>query len=607
MYEKSNAEMQVGLGRTFRYLWHHWRRRLWLTLAAVAAMLASVGIDLLFPIVSRNLVDAITAAIPAGRGTVPTPSAQTAVFIAFVAVIAQNLAFHAVRRSAFMWCWIPLASNTMRDIVTEAFARVQRFETDWHTNNFAGATVRKISRGMWAYDTVADTLYIGFLPTAGVLTGVLVLLTVEWPLLGAMTAVVTTIYIGGTFFLIRRYVAPRIEANINADSAIGASLADSITCNPVVKAFGAEGREDFRFWNIAEKWKRAAAVSWRSMEAVIMLQAVILVGLQALLIGYAVWQWSLGAANAGDVVFAITTYALVGANMREIGFHFQNLQNAFNEIEDVVRFLDVPVEPDDRPDARSLRLEGGAVCFDRVTFGYPNQPHATFEALSVDIRRGEKVALVGRSGSGKSSFVKLLQGLYALDSGHIRIDGQDIAKVTHESLRRAVALVPQEPVLFHRSIAENIAYARPEASREEIRLAATRARAHGFIERLPQGYDTLVGERGVKLSGGERQRIAIARAFVADAPILVLDEATSSLDAETEAEIQAALDELMQSRTTLVIAHRLSTIRAVDRILVFEQGAIVEEGSHRELLARAGGTYRSLHETQLSGVQRLTG
>src|SRR5690606_21726192 len=195
-------------------------------------------------------------------------------------------------------------------------------------------------------------------------------------------------------------------------------------------------------------------------------------------------------------------------------------------------------------------------------------------------------------GSGKSTFVKLLQRLYDVAGGRILIDGQDIGGVTLESLRRAIALVPQDPALFHRSLAENIAYGRPEATQAEIEAAARRARAHDFIAALPQGYDTLVGERGVKLSGGERQRVARARAFLADAPILVLDEATSSLDSVTEAEIQSAIEELMQRRTTIVIAHRLSTVREVDRILVFDGGAVVEQGTQAELLARPSGAFR---------------
>jgi len=236
----------------------------------------------------------------------------------------------------------------------------------------------------------------------------------------------------------------------------------------------------------------------------------------------------------------------------------------------------------------------GEIRFEDVTFRYKSVEKPLYSDFSLAVRPGERIALVGPTGSGKSTFVKLLQRLYDIQGGRILIDGQDIAAVRQSELRRAIAVVPQDPALFHRSIAENIGYSRPDATLDEIILAAKRARAHDFIASLAKGYDTLVGERGVKLSGGERQRVAIARAFLADAPILVLDEATSSLDVETEVKVQAATEELMAGRTTIVIAHRLSTIRSADRILVFDGGRIVEEGRHGDLVAR-GGAYARLH------------
>jgi ATP-binding cassette subfamily B protein len=248
----------------------------------------------------------------------------------------------------------------------------------------------------------------------------------------------------------------------------------------------------------------------------------------------------------------------------------------------------------DGEDAKTFLPGPGEIVFDEVRFTYAGQTQALYQDFSLTIRAGEKVALVGPTGSGKSTFVKLVQRLYDVDEGVISIDGQDVRAVTQASLRRAIALVPQDPALFHRSIHDNIAYARPEASRAEVIAAAKRARAHDFIERLPAGYDTLVGERGVKLSGGERQRVAIARAILADAPILIFDEATSSLDNETEAEVQAAMAEVTAGKTAIVIAHRLSTIRDADRILVFDKGRIVEQGAHDELAAKGEGVYARL-------------
>jgi ATP-binding cassette subfamily B protein len=237
-----------------------------------------------------------------------------------------------------------------------------------------------------------------------------------------------------------------------------------------------------------------------------------------------------------------------------------------------------------------------------VTFQFGRHVTPLFEGFSLEIRPGERVGLVGHSGSGKSTFVKLLHRLYDVNGGRILIDGQDIARITQASLRAQLALVPQEPILFHRSLAENIAYARPDARLREIEAAARLANAHEFIRKQPKGYATLVGERGIKLSGGERQRVALARAFLADSPILILDEATSSLDAESEAAIQEAMSRLLAGRTAIVIAHRLSTVRMLDRILVFDSGRVVEEGTHESLLVKPDGTYRRLFERQALGL-----
>jgi len=316
--------------------------------------------------------------------------------------------------------------------------------------------------------------------------------------------------------------------------------------------------------------------------------------LQAGLTGLVVWRWSQGRASAGDVAFVITTFLMMTGYLRNMGDNIRMLQRGLADVEDVARYRRVAPKVVDAAEPRLFAPDIGAVRFEGVTFRYESADRPLYEGLSLEIRPGERVALVGPTGSGKSTFVKLLQRLYDLQDGRILIDGQDIAAVRQQDLRRAIAVVPQDPALFHRSIAENIGYARPDATMDEIMLAARRARAHDFIAALPKGYETLVGERGVKLSGGERQRVAIARAFLADAPILVLDEATSSLDVETEVQVQAATEELMAGRTTIVIAHRLSTIRTADRILVFDGGRIVEEGRHGDLVAK-GGAYARLH------------
>src|SRR5438270_4102393 len=282
--------------------------------------------------------------------------------------------------------------------------------------------------------------------------------------------------------------------------------------------------------------------------------------------------------------------------------HINNLQRSVNDMEELVAIHDEPIGIVDAADARPIAIEGGEIMFDDVTFHYGGHRAPLYDGLSVTIRAGERVGLVGRSGSGKTTFVKLVQRLYDVSDGRVLIDGQDIALATQQSLRSQIAIVQQDPILFHRSLAENIAYGRPGASLEAIEQAARLANAHDFILRLPKGYGTLVGERGVKLSGGERQRVALARAFLADAPVLILDEATSSLDSESEALIQEAMERLMVGRTALVIAHRLSTVRMLDRILVFDNGEVVEEGTHESLVGTADGTYKRLFDRQALGL-----
>ena len=294
----------------------------------------------------------------------------------------------------------------------------------------------------------------------------------------------------------------------------------------------------------------------------------------------------------------LTSFFLLQGYLRDIGQHIRNLQRSVNDMEELVDMQAQPHGVADRPGARPIRIGNGGIEFENVTFHYGSHLTPLYRDFSVSIRPGERVGLVGHSGSGKTTFVKLIQRLYDVNEGRILIDGQDIAQAKQASLRSQIAIVQQEPILFHRSLAENIAYGRPGASQAEIEHAAKLASAHDFIVGLPKGYSTLVGERGVKLSGGERQRVAIARAFLADAPILILDEATSSLDSESEVLIQQAMERLMTGRTTLVIAHRLSTVKALDRLLVFDRGKIVEEGRHEALVRKENGIYRRLFERQ---------
>jgi len=569
------------------YMWRRWTSQPGKLAAFMGLFTVSVVCESLLPLASARLVQALGQA----------PAAENAAAMAALwAFMALALGFYVFRNIGVRF-WIPFASRNMKSIVTGAFADVQRFSADWHASNFAGATVRRASRAMWAYDTISDTVAWFVLPASCVLVGVTIMTALKWPLIGLFVGVTVLAFVLSTILLARFFIADLNRQSNAADTRIGAALADAIGSNPTVKAFGAEAREASRFDAVAEDWRAKATRTWNRFTDAWIVQNALLFLLQAGLVGLVVLEWTRGRATPADATFAITSFFLVSGYLRTLGENFQMLQKGMADIEDVVAYEKQAADVTDAPDAADFapaQRAPGEIRFENVSFGYRNQPAPLYRDFTLVIAPGETAALVGPTGAGKSTFVKLVQRLYDVDGGAIRIDGQDVRSVKQASLRRFIATVPQDPALFHRSLRENIAYARPDATDAEIEAAARRARAHDFIEALPKGYATEVGERGVKLSGGERQRVALARAFLADAPILILDEATSSLDTETERDVQAAMAELMRGRTTIVIAHRLSTVRAADRILVFEQGRIVEQGRHADLVQR-DGLYARLH------------
>jgi ATP-binding cassette subfamily B protein len=545
--------------------------------------------DVTIPILAGRLVDALAQG--PGAGAAPA-------WRAYGFFLAAAVAFYACRQAAFRWFEVPMTVANMEALANDAFARVQRFSADWHANMFGGSIVRRITRAMQAYDMATMTLLLGLGPTFCVLYGLSIYMLFVWLPLGLYALAVVVTFMTASLLLTSRYIRPANRISNALDSRMGGMLADAVGANAVVKAFGAEAREDARFGKATRAWRVATHKTWLRFVNAWFAQILAVLALQAGLVGLLVSLWSRGQASPGDVVFAIAAFMLMAGYLRRFGEEVQTVQRSLDQIEDVAIYAMTPLQIADASDAAPFVPAPppgrGAIAFDRVGFGYVNQGAPIYQDFSLDIGPGERIALVGPTGSGKSTFVKLLQRLYDVEAGAIRVDGQDVRAVTQESLRRAIALVPQDPALFHRSVGENIAYGRPDATDEGVEAAARRAHAHDFIMALPKGYDTLVGERGVKLSGGERQRVAIARALLADAPILVLDEATSSLDTRTEAEIQAAMDEAMRGRTTIVIAHRLSTIRNADRILVFDKGRVVEQGGHAALVSH-GGVYARLH------------
>ena len=569
------------LGFTFRY----WRAQPWRTGLIVALALLSALADVLTPLYAGRLVDAVAS------GAAADELVWSAALTSFWLLIALGIGSALLRQAVFQNI-IVFTLKMMNEMVSNAFYRVQRFSTDWHANSFAGSTVRKITRGMWAVDLLNDTLLVALLPSVVMLVGATALLGAHWPMMGLVVGAGSVLYIAVTTTLSLRYVAPAARLGNAWDTRMGGALADAVSCNAVVKAFGAEEREETRLGRVVDKWRRRTRRTWVRGTLNGGVQAAMLVAMQAGILGVSLLLWSRNQASVGDITFALTMFFMLQGHLRDVGMHIRNLQRSVNDMEELVALEKQPLGVEDRRGAGEIRVTAGEIRFEDVTFRYGAHGTALYDGFSVRIAPGERIGLVGHSGSGKTTFIKLIQRLYDVNGGRITIDGQDIAQAKQASLRSQIAIVQQEPVLFHRTLAENIAYARPGATQGEIEQAARLASAHDFIMALPKGYDTLVGERGTRLSGGERQRISIARAILHNPRILILDEATASVDTQTEGEIQRALLNLVKGRTTFAIAHRLSTLRHADRLVVLDGGRIVEQGTHDELLARRGVFYR---------------
>ncbi|GBQ65139.1 ABC transporter ATP-binding protein [Acetobacter lovaniensis NRIC 0474] len=569
--------------------------RLWLAFpqplaVTVGTVLLATLADVLMPLAAGRLVADV--AEPASQSTRLEDALWMLAALAacgFGSVLAKRCAYLGITR---------LTTRVMQKIGTESFAHVQRLSTDWHANTFAGSTVRRLTRGMWAVDMLDDTLLLMLLPEFCLLVLTTLVLGWHWPAMGVLLGVLSVLFVALSCTLTLYYVAPSAQAANAGDSKVGAALADAMTCNAVVKAFGAETREEAHLARILDQWRTATARMWIRGTDSANIQAAAVVVMRLSLAAAAIWLWCKGRAGPGDVAYVLTMTFLVQGYLREIGQQVSVVQRSVNEMEELLLLWRTPAGVADPAQPVTLHVTYGEIAFEHVTFQYPGQQTPLFTDLSVHIAPGSRVGLVGPSGSGKSTFTKLLLRLYAQNSGRVLVDGVDTQSVRQADLRRQIALVPQEPVLFHRSLAENIAYGRPDATPEQIVQAARLANAADFIERLPEGYATLVGERGIKLSGGERQRVAIARAFLADARILVLDEATASLDSASEALVQEAMERLMEGRTVLIVAHRLSTVVGLDRILVFEHGQIVEDGTHAQLVQQEGGLYQRLYNLQ---------
>lgn len=499
-------------------------------------------------------------------------------------------------------CIWRLEIRVQEDLHNRMFKHLMLLDSNFHANHFGGSLVSQVNKLAAAYVNVQDTIVFELLPLAISIVVASVVLLPRAPLYVLALWVLSIIFIVATI-IISRVVRKYNEAEAEASNKQTGALADAITNIAAIKSFSAHNNEQTHYANAVHSWATAERKVMNSTFKRQTLYSSITSFLGIASLTLAVISVAVFHADISTVFLVVTYTGIVTQGLWEFSSHsMRTLTRALGDAKAMTEILATTAAVKDKITPEPSHITSGAIAFDDVSFAHADakKNDALFNHFSLTIPAGQKVGLVGHSGSGKTTLTRLLLRFADINGGAITIDGQNIANITQDDLRRSIAYVPQEPLLFHRSLRENIAYGKPDATDAEIREAARKAHAAEFIDRLPNGYQTEVGERGVKLSGGQRQRIAIARAILKDAPILVLDEATSALDSESERLIQAALWELMKGRTAIVIAHRLSTIQRMDNIVVLQNGKITEQGTHAELL-KHGGQYAELWAHQSGG------
>ncbi|MBU2220465.1 ABC transporter ATP-binding protein/permease [Patescibacteria group bacterium] len=562
----------------------HWRVAVLATFFVVLASIARAFI----PYIYKVIVDTATTLTTTG-----TYDTLWSAVIAFLIIsLASNLLWRGSGFSGMHWATGVRATG--RAALT---SYLTRHSHQYFSDRFAGSLSNKIKQAGDSLRDFTEAWLWQFLAFFISVTASFIIVFATSPIVGFILLGLFAFITPLNIYLARKRVPLSVEAQASETKLNGASV-DLITNITAVHEYARTPFELLRIKELINIRREFGMRNWRFSEWVLVSNNFI----QALFTGgmllVSVYLATQGIITAGDVILFLTMVALLEDQLTFIGSQFNSFAESWGTLKDSLTEITEEHDVADIDTATPLPITKGSLTLENVSFEYGAGP--VFANLNLHIPEGQKVGVIGRSGAGKSTLMKLLLRHYDLSAGKILIDGQDITSVTKESLRAAVAVVPQEPALFHRSISENIAYGKADATREEVVHAALQAQAHEFIETLPQGYDTTVGERGVKLSGGQRQRVAIARALLKDARILLLDEATSALDSESEVLVQKALLALMEGRTVIAIAHRLSTLRAMDRLIIFDKGEIVEDGTHDELIAK-GGLYADLWNHQAGG------
>ena len=576
---------QTDLGvirRLLPYLREYWGRVALAITFLVAAKLANITV----PIVMKRIVDGLTP--PMAVAAVPA-----SLLIAYAVLRLSSTLFNELRDVVF----VKVAQRAMRRIALEVFEHLHALSLRFHLERQTGGLTRDIERGTRGISQLLSFMIFSVLPTLleiSLVTGFLIYKFDIW--FGVITVGALLVYIALTFAISEWRTKHRRHMN-EMDSKANTKAIDSLLNYETVKYFGNENYEARRYDENLHRYERAVVTSETSLGLLNSIQAMVIASAVSLLMWRAAEGIVTGKLTLGDLVMVNALLIQLYIPLNFLGVMYREIKQALTDMEKMFRLLGENREVEDKPGARPLVAGGGAMRFEHVDFSY-EASRPILKDVSFEVPAGHKVAVVGPSGSGKSTLARLLFRFYDVNAGSITIDGQDIREVTQASVRAAIGVVPQDTVLFNDTIYYNIAYGRPQATREEIENAARVAHISAFIERLPLKWETTVGERGLKLSGGEKQRVSIARTILKSPPILIFDEATSALDSHTEKSIQAELAEIARNHTTLVIAHRLSTIVDADEILVLDQGRIVERGSFRQLLD-ANGKFAEMWRLQL--------
>src|SRR3989338_1098521 len=563
------------------------------TTTGVVLLMIAIAAGMTWPVLFKYFIDAMVD----NAGVLSKEFISSQLFhLLFFLVLVDVIESVCWRIADF--CMANVESRGMQRIANICFDVLHHHSYNFFSNNFVGSLVKKVGRLTRAFEGVMDSLFYELYPIALRAIIVIGMLFYLSPRLGIPLLIWSILFITFNYYLSLYKVEKYDVKRVKADTKVTAGLADTITNNVNLKLFSTLPYERDRFANVTETWARRTRISWYFNHGIESIQAVLMIFINFIVFYFSIQLWAEGTLSVGDFVLIQGYLTELFRQLLNFGRIIRRLYEQFADAEEMVEILEIPFEVSDSPHAKPIAIQHGKVEFKHVGFSYGGDK-GVLKNFSIKINPSEKVALIGPSGGGKSTITKLILRLFDVEKGKILIDGEDIAHVTQESLRRQVALVPQDPILFHRTLMDNIRYGRLEASDEEVFAAAKMAHCHEFIQTFPKKYQTYVGERGVKLSGGERQRIAIARAILSNAKILILDEATSNLDSESERLIQDALRNLMKQKTTFVIAHRLSTIVNMDRIVVLDGGKIVEEGSHPLLLRKKDGLYRRLWDLQV--------